>query len=1204
MKQKLVFLAGTLLLILAAVTGLNAQTTANISGTVSDPSGALVPKAQVTVINQATGAKRVVAANEAGFFSAPQLAVGTYTVTATAPGFKTAEKKDIELHVADERSIALVLEIGSTSEIVQVTGGAIEVELRSGEVSNLIGGQQMTELPLNGRSFVQLVTLVPGASVQDGVRMGSTGLFSSADMSVSGSPANANAWLVDGIDNVDHGSGRTLLVYPSVDSIEEFKVQRNSYGADNPSAGGMQVNLVTKGGSNSYHGTVYEFFRDDKLNANNFFLNQAGQERAHLRSNNFGYTFGGPIKKDKVFFFWSQEWRRQIRGVARHTVVPTAAERAGDFSVPSPFANMQTPVNPLVAYRKGTTTPCTLQDDKSNCFNPPFPGNKIPQNLLSPFGLAVAKLYPLPNLATPTQSGQNWVSAVPTSNPTREEQIRGDINISTKTSLMLRYTQDTWINPAPNGGSEFGLWGDNGFPTVDSTWDQPSKAAAARLTHTFGPTAINTFQFSYSNNRIIITPGMGQDILKDLNATYASVFPHKAPYPYPTFWGGPMPGGASLWNIAPWNNAMDLWSFKDDFSKTKGNHAFKVGLMYNTSAKDEDGSQAFSGQFWGPVAGGLFNGIATDPGGGPNVSWGNPNAPGMVNGSWGGQVTGNRLADALLKGVYWAGGDEQQNQVRFRARWHDFETYFADTWRVRPRLTIDYGVRYSYLPPSFDEANTIGNFIPALFDKTAPNPKLSGMIFPTELKLPEFGINGGAANLKGVGVGRGLRNTSWHNGFAPRLGIAWDPTGSGKWAIRAGTGLFYGRSDVAAISNISGNPPFSAVVTFWDGRPFDTKRPDVPAPSYGVPSKAMDTNWKLQGSYQWNLTIEHEIMKDTKIEVAYVATRGHHLPFNFDMNYVKPADRADYIKIAYTPGSGSTEQANLKYRNLASMTSLQGNSQAGNSMTFITQGANSYYHSAQLFLNKRFSNNYSYQLAYTFSRLISQTGLGCCSGDDGPLGLVDIFNPSYNRGIGAFDRTHIISFNAIYKFPQLDGRPRAVRLVGGGWEGTAIFQYSSGIPLSIHADSTMPVGTSNQGMRADLVGNPTANLAPGQFINPSAFSPVLNFLSFGNSPKGVVRAPAVNNMDFALYKNFKIKEGKSIQFRMETYNTFNHAQFYDLDMGYQTKNLQRDITKMQYTSCDPLPGHAFPDCNRNTHFGYPNQVRDPREIQFALKFIF
>lgn len=1207
-KQFITALVAVLLLLVASAAF--AQTTASISGTVSDPSGAVVPKATVTITNQGTAAQRVVQTSDSGFYTVTELVVGIYSVNATAPGFKTAMKTGIDLHVADSKTVPIVLEIGATAETVTVEGGALQVELRSGEVSNLIGGQQISELPLNGRSFVQLVTLVPGASLADGTKLYATGLFSSADMSVSGSPANANAWLVDGVDNVDHGSGRTLLVYPSVDSIEEFKVQRNAYGADNPSAGGVQVNLVTKSGTNSYHGTVYEFFRNDKLDANNFFLNQAGQKRGELRSNNFGYTFGGPIKKDKIFFYWSQEWRRQIRGITRQGTVPTAAERLGDFSQPSPFSNFTVPRNPYVALNEAGA-PCSAADKVGDvypgCSNPLFPGNKIPQNMLSPFGLAINRLYPLPNLASITQSGRNWVSAVPTNNPTREEQIRGDINLTNTTTLTLRYTQDAWNNPAPNGGSQMGLWGDDGFPTFDSSWNQPSKSATARLTTTFGPTTVNSFQFAYSNNRILITPGMGADILQNLNDTYAPVFPRTKPYPYPTFWGGTMPGGGDLWNIAPWNNAMDLWRFQDDLTKTKGNHSFKVGALLSISSKDEDGGQDFSGQYWGAVAGGLVNGVAANPGDSMNVSWGNANAPGAIangkdNNAWGGLVTGNRLADSLLKGVYWAGGDERQKQVRFRARWHDTEMYFTDTWRVKPRLTLDYGVRYSLLPPSYDGMDLMGNFVPALYD---PNnvTKLGAMIFPESLKLPDYGITGGKSNLKGVDVGRALRTTSWHNGFAPRLGIAIDPTGSGKWAIRMGGGFFYGRADSAAISSLSGNPPFSATVSFWDGRPFDTLRADTPAPAYGVPTKAMDTTWKLQGSYQWNFTIEREIMKDTKLEVGYVANRGHHLPFNYNLNYIRPEDREQWIKTAYTPG-GSTDNANGALRNLAGLEGLMGANQTGNSLNYISQGANSNYQSLQVYLNRRFSKSLSYQFAYTWSKLISSTGLGCCSGDDGPLGLVDIFYPGYNRGIGAFDRTNIISFNTIYKLPMLTNRSKPAHFALGGWELTGIFQYGTGIPLQVHADATLPVGTVNQGMRADIVGSPTAGLAPGQFVNPAAFSPVINLMAYGNSPRNAVRAPAMNNVDIAIYKNFRVREGMQMQFRFETFNTFNHSQFYDIDLGYTTQGIVRDVSQMKMTSCDALPGHTFPDCNRNLHFGYPNQVRDPREIQLALKFIF
>src|SRR5712692_9553144 len=290
-----------------SLTPLHAQRTqGTISGTVSDPSGAVIPKAQVTVTNEETGSKRTVTSNEAGYYSVGNLEPGTYSVGATSGGFKRVEKSGIDLHVAGEKVVPLVLEIGAATEAITVEGGATQVETRSGEVSNVIGTQQIQELPLNGRSFVQLTLLVPGASASDTENPRFTGLLGGVDISMSGSPANANAWLVDGVDNVDHGSGRTILVYPSVDSIEEFKVQRNSYGADMPAAGGAEINLVTKGGTNTFHGSAYEFFRNDKLDANNFFLNQAGKPKGELRSNNWGYTFGGPIKKDKLFFFWSE----------------------------------------------------------------------------------------------------------------------------------------------------------------------------------------------------------------------------------------------------------------------------------------------------------------------------------------------------------------------------------------------------------------------------------------------------------------------------------------------------------------------------------------------------------------------------------------------------------------------------------------------------------------------------------------------------------------------------------------------------------------------------------------------------------------------------------------------------------------------------------------------------------------------------------
>src|SRR5437899_6524185 len=355
------------------------RTQGTISGTVSDSSGAVIPNAEVTITHEQTGSKRTVTASDSGFYTMSNLDPGTYTLSVKVAGFKTSQKKGIDLHVADEKVVPIVLEVGVATESVTVLSEAIAVETRSGEVSNVIGTQQIEELPLNGRSFVQLTLLVPGAAASDTENPRFTGLLGGVDISMSGSPANANAWLVDGVDNVDHGSGRTILVYPSVDSIEEFKVQRNSYSADMPAAGGAQINLVTKSGTNRYHGSVYEFFRNDLLDANNFFLNQASKPKAELRSNNFGYTFGGPVKKDKLFFFWSQEWRREVRGVTRLSSVPTDLERQGNFSAPRSVQNPNQPTDPMTF----------IVDSQGNKIAQPFPNDTIPSDRLSPGGLAL-----------------------------------------------------------------------------------------------------------------------------------------------------------------------------------------------------------------------------------------------------------------------------------------------------------------------------------------------------------------------------------------------------------------------------------------------------------------------------------------------------------------------------------------------------------------------------------------------------------------------------------------------------------------------------------------------------------------------------------------------------------------------------------------------------------------------------------------------
>ncbi len=327
--------ASLLLLTIGLLVGVHAQssTTGNITGTVRDPQGAAVPKAEVTIVDEKNGASRTVTANEDGFYTVTSLPAGLYTISTSPAGFKKTVAAAVELHVSENKTVNLDLQVGQVTETVTVTSEQAPVELRSGEVSSLISEKQVTELPLNGRNYAQLALMVPGVSpvTQSGAggafATRGTGLNAGVDMSVNGNQSNSNLWTVDGVNNMDVGSNRTFLVFPSVDSIQEFRVERNSFSAEFGQAQGAVINLITKGGSNEFHGAAFEFYRDDAFNANNLFLNRSGQPKPQLKYNNYGGNFSGPIVKNRIFFFWSEEWRRERRGQVLSAHVPTAAEK-------------------------------------------------------------------------------------------------------------------------------------------------------------------------------------------------------------------------------------------------------------------------------------------------------------------------------------------------------------------------------------------------------------------------------------------------------------------------------------------------------------------------------------------------------------------------------------------------------------------------------------------------------------------------------------------------------------------------------------------------------------------------------------------------------------------------------------------------------------------------------------------------------------
>src|SRR5215472_8483252 len=612
--------------------------TGTITGVVTDDSGAAMPDASVTVTSVQTGAKRTATTNAEGSFSFPELNPGMYNISVTKTGFKKVEEKNVELHVSDITNVTLKLPVGAVVETVEVQASAVQVETQSGAVGGVVNGEQVREMPLNGRNFVQLTTLMPGAAVAENFDAKNKGLLAGVDISFSGAPANANQWRVDGANNNDIGSQRTILVYPSIDAIEEFKILRNSYGPEFGGAGGAQINIVTRGGGNDFHGSVFYFGRNDALNAKNYLLGPTDHKQL-LRRNDYGYTIGGPLKKDKLFFFWSQEWNKEKRARVRAFQVPTAAELTGDFrDLVAAGCPSQLPQDPFKLNGTLTFTSDDTPTGTKNVINPAR---------FSPAGMAYLSQVPLPNRNNPC--GLNWVSGVLIPVDWREENVRGDINLTRHNVLTLRYTQDSWKN-ALHGDEEGGLWGDQFFPSISDAWDQPGKVAIAKLTTTIGSSATNDFSFSWSANRINLALAGDTPALNDtIKAAFPTVFPqsgklHGAGTAEPLCWCG---GPANLMgHFGPWHNGQDLLTWKDDFSKVKGKHLLKLGVYYSKNKKDEE-TGADNGGLWGPT--GTGHGTA----------------------QWNG-TTGQQYSDFMLKGISWGYGENVKNG-QAQARWSDLE---------------------------------------------------------------------------------------------------------------------------------------------------------------------------------------------------------------------------------------------------------------------------------------------------------------------------------------------------------------------------------------------------------------------------------------------------------------------------------------------------------------------------------------------------
>lgn len=1155
----------------------------SVRGTVTDEQGAAVPGAEVTISDPSTGFSRSGSTGSDGVYNFPDVPLGTFKIRVAHSGFKASEQVGVVVHASDSLVFNFALKIGAVTESVTVEASAIQVETTNGELSGLINGQQVTELPLNGRNYMQLVLSVPGVAAGEGFSAQGKGLKGGSDLSISGGAVDANLWLVDGAHNNDVGSNRTILVFPSVDAIDEFKIERNSYSAQFGGAAGAQISILTKRGNNEFHGDVYYFGRNDALNTFNTFVKSgclaSGTDcvKNKLRRNDFGYTIGGPVKKDKIFFFFSEEWNKQSQASTTTARVPTVAEKGGDFT---DIAACPAGFNGFPA---GGLKDPSLTTNPNSSSSPTFgfaSPNVIPGNRLSPVAQLILQAYPNPTNPDPC-AANNFTKQFGVPTNWREENVRGDINLTKTLTAMLRFTNDSWNI----GANSIGFWGDNQLGPIGEAWNQPGRVVIGKLSKTIGSKAVNDFTFSYSANRITITPADEvAGLRQQLNNTIPTFFPLSGK----TFGENGPPvwvnccGLPSQWSIAPWQNQQDLYTWQDDFSYVKGKHTIKVGGLYSRNYKAEQGNGEF-GTLGGPVGLNGFKGLQNQ--------------------------TGYGIADLELSNMA-LGWSESQNLFKVRNVWHDVEFYVTDNWRVTPRLTVDYGFRWSFLrnPYLSDDRYTVFN--PAAFDPALGSSPCNGLLYS-----PGLGANPCPAGTGGTpGPNRALMNNNNHL-VAPRLGVAWDPTGSGKWSIRAGIGQFFNRDRLWPLQIAGVNPPFNPGFNSPNGngryldQPFSVQLPACAPTCYstglGLPSIGQSTSDQMPNAWQWNLSVQHEVFKNAKLEVAYVGNKNNHWEQIADANFVPQVDRLAYVQQENT-ASGDVLGAFRPFGALVH----------NNSITYYSHGSSSDYHALQAFFNARIRKNTNFQAAYTWSKLLADS-----QRLDTPAPNLDGQDRHATYGPDILNHPHIFSASLVYALPTLQGSNGFVRGVLGGWEASTIVSASSG-PSITPLVSVQGLGDPSGVGNGTATGRERPDRVPGQpcrvsgansttYLNPAMFS-VNGFQlgQIGNAGVGICSGPPSRDVDMGVNKNFKLTERFKLQFRMEFFNLFNHPQYVANDViNNATINFNSPVFGDASGAVVPLTGatqilSATPAPGSN--YGAAQNVRENgfRQIQYALKLIF
>lgn len=1178
------------------------ETSATITGQVTDSTGAVVTNATVVVTNNDTKIQRSVQTNEDGVYSVFPLNPGTYTISVEQTGFKKTIV-NTTLNARDRRPIDIVLEVGTAAETVTVTDEPPLLQ-DSPTGQTLVSGNQVTELPLNNRNFIRLLETVPGisSSLDDESNFG---LTSRADVSINGLRRNAVNYLVDGVSNTDVGSNITLLSTPTVDSIQEFKVLSSNYTAEIGRSGGGAVILTTRGGGNDFHGSLYEFARNDYFNANTYFNNRVPRRAdgsivakvPKLRYNNFGGTISGPIYfpnfgdggpyiysgKNKTFFFFSEEVRRIKRGVSDATAqTPSLAERNGDFSARLGNLICRNATGGFVTSTSSTTcttantNPISLVDTagapiqlrQNQIFNPltntPYAGNIIPANQFDPRARGLLAAFPLPN------TGTNGFTFSPVNiNNTRQETIRIDHNFTANHKIFGRFTQDT-SNTLETGG----LFANSAFPDIATTDTKvPGRVFALSYTGIFANNLVNEFTYNYSTNTINSSlVGRGR------KADYANAGSITEFFPENT--NGIIPSISTRFSLLQSTQGYSIEygnsTFRDNLTWTLPNHTLKFGGEITFEFKNENlGGNTNAGAF-------TFSNAQTQGFIGTTAITGT------------GITTGDSFASFLIGRAN--GYSESQFDPRVRFRFGRREFYVQDTWKVRPNVTLDFGVRYQYFQPVKEVNNLLVTFDPALYRPVTPATDCATAACTSIITARVNPLNGIAQAGVNSRFGENIIPPDKNN-FSPRVGIAYQPDfksglgkllfgSSGKSVIRAGYGFYYDQALVGIFENATFfTPPVNTavsftstatnVITFSNPSSDPNAIPGQPVVGTTFPVRNLGTGGAIAPDFQtpesqvWSVGMQREVFKNAVFEISYVGTKGDHLIRRRNINFVTPTT-------AIAAGANSTTAANTNaFRPYVGFSNI----------IYYETSAKSRYHGLLSSFNYRLAKGFTITAAYTFSKTLTDSTNDRDAVDD-PQNAFNL-EPEYAEA--RTSRPHVFSLSYVYELPFFRKSDNSfLRLLLGGYQISGITQLESGAPVA--RVTVFSTNNLTRGLYPNVTGDPNGGLArtidpvtglPFLF-DPTTLSPAANG-QFGTLGRSFARLFGRKQTNLALMKQFYFNSERTryIQLRVESFNLFNTTQFTGAGTTLPTAG--------------PLS---------DTVFGRPTGARLPREFQFGAKFYF